>query len=98
MLAANLIGLDFTRPVGDLRKTNKASLGTQKYYWAFYSEMAPNDLVLILVRKFPTTLVRVVGQYDHIDNPEDELFRHRREVADVRYYGDFQKNPHEWSF
>jgi len=102
-LAAGFIGLDFSRSVEvrDLRETTQNRLPEhQRDYWAFAHEMREGDFVLIMVHHFPFALVTVAGDYNYIREPEPRIgvwFRHFRQVRDVRYYGDFEKNAHEWA-
>jgi hypothetical protein len=108
-LAANLIGLDFgsgsgptyaTDDVGDLLRVNPTTLPeNQGVFRAFATEMIKGDLVLVVVHKFPFALCRVAGEYNYVREVPPELkawFRHFRRVDDVRYYGDFVKNAHDW--
>jgi len=99
-LVAGYIGLDFSVDVGDLFSTTKDQLPDhQKDYWAFAHDMAEDDAVLIIVHHFPFALATVDGDYNYIRVPSPEIgvwFRHFRHVKDVRYYGDFVTNAHEW--
>jgi len=99
-LAAGFIGLDFSSDVGDLRMTTKGRLPEQqKRYWPFAHEMSARDRVLVFAHQFPFALATVDGDYNYIRTPEPEIgvwFRHFRRVRDVRYYGDFIKNAHNW--
>ncbi len=99
-LAAGYIGLDFISDVGDLMRAAQADLpASQKDYWAFAREMAVGDKVLIIAHHFPFALVTVAGDYNYIRVPAPEIgvwFRHFRAVNDIRYYGDFKTNAHQW--
>jgi len=99
-LAAGYIGLDFSVDVGDLHRTTQDQLPDhQKDYWAFAHEMAVGDEVLIIVHHFPFALATVAGEYNYIRVPAHEIgvwFRHFRQVKDVRFYGDFKTNVHQW--
>jgi len=101
-LAAGFIGLDFARSFGvrDLRETTQNTLPDhQKDYWAFAHEMNESDVVLIMAHNFPFALATVDGDYNYIREPEPRIgvwFRHFRPVREVRYYGDFKTNAHNW--
>ncbi len=99
-LAAGYIGLDFAAKVGDLKKTTQSTLPeNQKDYWAFAHEMVIGDKVLIIAHHFPFALATVVGDYNYIRSGAPEIgvwFRHFRRVKDIRYYGDFVTNAHDW--
>jgi hypothetical protein len=99
-LASGYIGLDFQHDVGDLTKTSQSALPVnQKDYWAFAREMAIGDPVLIVSHHFPFALVSIAGEYNYIRSTAPEIgvwFRHFRQVKDVRLYGDFVTNAHNW--
>jgi hypothetical protein len=98
-LAAGYIGLDFVTEVGDLTRTTKDQLQTQKPYWAFAHEMTEGDIVLIVVHQRPFALVTVDGEYNYIRTPDPKIgvwFRHFRRVRDARYYADYHTNASEW--
>lgn len=99
-LAAGYIGLDFASDVGDLARANWERLPQkQKPYWAFAHEMTEGDNVLVVVHHLPFALVTVDGEYNYIRNRAPEIgvwFRHFRKVRDVRYFGDYRTDAHEW--
>ncbi len=99
-LAAGYIGLDFAAQVGDLMETTQSALPDhQKDYWAFAHEMVVGDKVLIIVHHFPFALATVADDYNYIRRRAREIgvwFRHFRRVKDIRYYGDFVTNAHDW--
>jgi hypothetical protein len=99
-LAAGYIGLDFAVDVGDLMTAAQTNLpATQKDYWAFARKMAIGDKVLIIAHHFPFALATVAGDYNYIRVPAPEIgvwFRHFRAVNEIRYYGDFKTNAHQW--
>lgn len=71
----------------------------QKDYWAFAHEMNEGDIVLIMAHHFPFTLATVAGDDNYIREPEPRIgvwFHHFRQVKEVRYYGDFETNAHNW--
>ena len=99
-LAAGYIGLDFATDVGDLNRTTWEQLPQkQKPYWAFAHEMGVGDRVLVVVHALPFALAAVDGEYNYIRNRTPEIgvwFRHFRKVKDVRYYGDYKTDAHDW--
>ena len=101
-LAAGFIGLDFPRSagIGDLLETPHERLPQHRRdYWAFAHEMRADDVVLAMVHHFPFALATVEGDYNYIREPDPRVgvwFRHFRRVRDVRYYGDFETNAHNW--
>ena len=99
-LGAGYIGLDFASEVGDLRTASKEQvLKSEKSYFAFSDEMREGDQVLVVVHQFPFALVTVDGDYNYIRNAAPELrvwFRHFRNVKDVAYYADYEKDAHKW--
>jgi hypothetical protein len=99
-LAASFIGLDFGADVGDLKRIRRDKLPpSRRDYWSFAHEMKVGDRVVIIVHHFPFALVRVAGAYNYTREVSPELgiwFRHFRRVDDVRFYGDFVTNAHEW--
>jgi hypothetical protein len=53
----------------------------------------------LFAHHFPFALVRVAGPYNYIRAAAPEIgvwFRHFRQVDDVRYFGDFVTNAHNW--
>ena len=99
-LAAGYIGLDFAGRAGDLMAVEKATLPEgQKDYWAFAHGITIDDVVLIIVHHYPFALVSVAGEYNYIRERAPEIgvwFRHFRRIKDVKYYADFETNPHNW--
>lgn len=99
-LAAGYIGLDFAGHVPDLLTISQEALPVnQRNYWSFAHEMDVGDRVLLFAHHFPLALARVAGPYNYIRSRAPEIgvwFRHFRAVDDVRYYGDFVTNAHEW--
>ena len=99
-LTAGYIGLDFESDVPDMLTIQKSDLPEkQRVYWAFAHEMAEDDRVLIFAHNFPFALARVKGPYNYIRSIAPEIgvwFRHFREVDEIRYYGDFLTNAHDW--
>ena len=60
------IGLAFAKEgVGDLRSTEKSTLGSQDGYYDFYDRMEIGDIVLISLSNKPYALVRVIGEYKY---------------------------------
>jgi hypothetical protein len=99
-LSAGYIGLDFSVDVPDLLTIRQDQLPeTQRHYWAFAHEMEAGDRVLLFTHHFPFALVCVTGSYNYIRKAAPEIgvwFRHFRAVDDIRYYGDFLTNAHNW--
>ena len=99
-VAAGYIGLDFKWDVGDLTRADYDALpAEEKVQWAFAHEMAIGDHVLVFLRHYPFALVRVAGDYNYMRTPTPEMgvwFRHFRQIDDVRYYFDHEKNPGAW--
>jgi hypothetical protein len=99
-LNAGFIGLDFDTSVGDLSTLVPDDLPLrQRDYWAFFDEMAIDDVVLIIAHHFPFALVKVNGRYNYIRKTTPKLgiwFRHFRQVKDVRYFADYNKNALSW--
>ena len=99
-LAAGYIGLDFATDLPDLLTVQSESLPLgQRSYAAFASEMTVGDRVLLFAHHYPFALVRIAGEYNYIRCKTPEIgvwFRHFRAVDDMRYYGDFVTNAHDW--
>src|SRR5438132_5661827 len=99
-LAAGFIGLGFLHDPGDLMLVNSAALQRgEKDYVEFARRMAIGDKVLIIVHHFPFALVTIAGDYNYVRRPEPEIgvwFNHFRRVSDVKYYGDWVTNAHDW--
>jgi hypothetical protein len=99
-LAAGYIGLNFVGRVPDLLTVGQSALpDSQRNYFAFASEMAVGDRVLLFTHHYPFALVRVAGDYNYIRSAAPELgvwFRHFRSVDAVHYYGDFVTNAGSW--
>jgi hypothetical protein len=99
-LSAGYIGLDFATDIPDLLTVPQSALPeNQRNYWAFAHEMGMGDSVLLFTHHFPFALVRVAGPYNYIRSISPEIgvwFWHFRTVNDVRYYGDFVTNAHDW--
>ena len=99
-LAAGYIGLDFDHDVGDLTKTTHEKLPEkQRKYWAFGHKMKVGDIVLIMAHHFPFALATISGEYNYIREKAPELgvwVRHFRKVKSVKYYADYEKDPHKW--
>jgi hypothetical protein len=99
-LSAGYIGLDFSTDVADLLTIGQDVLPNhQRNYWAFAHEMEVGDRVLLFAHHFPFALARIAGAYNYIREAAPEIgvwFRHFRHVDDVRYYGDFVTNAHNW--
>ena len=71
----------------------------EKDYVEFARRMAIGDKVLIIVHHFPFALVTIAGDYNYVRRPEPEIgvwFNHFRRVSDVKYYGDWVTNAHDW--
>ena len=61
--------------------------------------MTEGDRVLVVVHHLPFALATVDGEYNYIRNRAPEIgvwFRHFRRVREVRYFGDYKTNAHEW--
>jgi hypothetical protein len=99
-LSAGYIGLDFGADVPDLLTVPQSELPeNQRNYWAFAHEMDIGDVVLLFTHHFPFALARVASPYNYIRSIAPEIgvwFRHFRRVEDVRFYGDFVTNAHDW--
>jgi|ERR1019366_3612863 hypothetical protein len=99
-LSAKYIGLDFATDVPDMTTISRDDIPeNQRHYWAFAHEMAEGDRVLLFAHHFPFALVRVAGPYNFIHACAPEIgvwFRHFRRVNDIRYFGDFVTNAHNW--
>lgn len=99
-LGLGYIGLDFASPPGDLTDVAPRDISPeQRDYWDFAHTMQVKDLVLVIAHHYPCALVRVVGTYNYIRDPEVELnvwFRHFRRVEVLGYYVDYEKKPTEW--
>ena len=101
-LAAGYIGLDFAEDVPDLLTVGQEALpANQRNYWGFAHDMDVGDRVLLFAHHYPFALVRVAGPYNYIRSRAPEIgvwFRHFRAVDEVRYYGDFVTNAHDWEY
>lgn len=99
-LAAGYIGLDFSKDVSDLMTIDQSDLPErQRNYWSFAHEMEIGDHVLLFTHHFPFALARVDGEYNYVRETVPTIgvwFRHFRTVKDVRFYGDFVTNAHQW--
>ncbi len=101
-IAVGLIGLDFDKDLGDLRRLDAKSLPEgQEDFWDFAHTMTPGDKVLVEVHHFPFALVTVAGDYNYIREPEPRLgvwFRHFRAIErkETRYYADLVKDARKW--
>ena len=99
-LGLGYIGLDFADPPGDLSDVSKENIDPlQQDYWDFAHIMNVGDIVLIVAHHFPCALVKVVGEYNYIRNPEQEIgvwFRHFRKIEVLGYYADLVTNPKQW--
>ena len=99
-LGLGYIGLDFSKPLGDLTNVNPASIPqSQRDYADFAHTMALDDLVLIVAHHYPHALAKVIGDYNYIRNPHEDLgvwFRHFRRVEVLGYYADYVTNPADW--
>ena len=99
-LGLGYIGLDFAEPPGDLTDVDPATIPqSQRDYADFAHTMQIGDAVLIVAHHYPFALVRVVGPYNYIRDPNEELgvwFRHFRKVNVLGYYADFVTNPGDW--
>ena len=99
-LGRGYIGLDFSSPPGDLINVDPASIPkSQRDYVDFAHTMALDDLVLIVAHHYPHALAKVIGDYNYIRRPDEELgvwFRHFRRVEVLGYYADYETNPANW--
>ncbi|MBA8889816.1 hypothetical protein FHW12_004063 [Dokdonella fugitiva] len=99
-LGLGYIGLDFENPPGDLTDVSRESIPQdQRDYWDFAHEMAIGDIVLIIAHHHPTALVRVVGEYNYVREPEAAIgawFRHFRKIEVLGHYADLVTNPKDW--
>jgi hypothetical protein len=99
-LGLGYIGLDFANPPGDLTDVLRDSLdATQRDYWEFAHTMSVGDKVLVVAHHYPCALVEVVGDYNYIRRPEEELgvwSRHFRKIKTLGYYSDLVTNPAQW--
>ena len=99
-LGRGYIGLDFSNRLGDLTNVDPASIPpAQRDYVEFAHTMALDDLVLIVAHHYPHALARVIGDYNYIRRPDEELgvwFRHFRRVEVLGYYADYETNPANW--
>jgi len=94
------IGLDFANPPGDLTDVPREAIDkTQRDYWDFAHTMQVGDTVLVVAHHYPCALVEVIGEYNYIRRPKDELgvwFRHLRRVKVLGFYADYITNPAAW--
>ncbi|WP_081647425.1 hypothetical protein [Thioalkalivibrio sp. ALR17-21] len=99
-LGLGYIGLDFAQPPGDLTDVQAQDIPkSQRDYWDFAHVMEVGDFVLIVAHHYPCALVKVVGPYNYIRDPEGELgvwFRHFRRIELIAYYADCVTNPAQW--
>jgi hypothetical protein len=99
-LCAGFIGLDFAGEPGDLMHADPQSVSlSQRDYFAFATQLAVGDLVLIMAHHHPFALCTVAGDYNYIRECDEDLgiwFRHFRRVSDVRFYADRVTNAHSW--
>jgi len=99
-LGLGYIGLDFAEPPGDLTDIDRVAIPSgQRDYWEFAHTMAQGDLVLVIAHHYPCALVQVIGQYNYIRSPNEEIgvwFRHFRRVEVLGYYADYITNPARW--
>jgi hypothetical protein len=99
-LGLGYVGLDFADPPGDLTDVDRGDIETgQRDYWEFAHTMAKGDVVLVIAHHYPCALVRVIGDYNYIRAPHQELcvwFRHFRRVEVIGYYADFVTHPAKW--
>ncbi|MEQ9566018.1 MAG: hypothetical protein RLN85_09430, partial [Pseudomonadales bacterium] len=99
-LGLGYIGLDFANPPGDLTDVDPATIPqTQRDYADFAHTMGVQDVVLVVAHHYPHALARVIGEYNYIRNPHEELgvwFRHFRKVEVLGYYSDLVTNPNSW--
>jgi hypothetical protein len=101
-IAAGFIGLDFKRDVGDLAKTQPASLPAgEKDHLQFARDMAIGDTVPIIVHHYPFAIVTVSGEYNYVKEPVPELgvwFRHFRRIdtKKTRYHADNVTDLRSW--
>lgn len=99
-LGLGYIGLDFANPPGDLTDVPREDIDkSQRDYWDFAHKMQVGDKILIIAHHYPCALVDVIGEYNYIRRPQEELkvwFRHLRRVKVLGYYADFRTNPSAW--
>jgi len=99
-LGLRYIGLGFANQPGDFTGVSADEVvQSQRDYWEFSHTMHEGDLVLVVAHHYPCALVQVLGCYNYVHNPEEEIgvwFRHFRRVKVVGYYADFVVNPAQW--